>query len=336
MSTLAATPASSTNGGFSSRGNILLQCPQCRKNIGFLSRNDAGISSAKVICRECGFCLEKVCGVWRGLTAEQLSAYGNFLREYEEIRRQEGRGSQHAAFYLALPFCDLTRRFSWQWKIRAKSYRMLEKRILPRIEAEHPGELRILDLGAGNGWLSYRLSLRNHCPVAVDLSTSPLDGLEAAHHFDSVLFHPFTRMQVTMDRLPFAEAQFDLAIFNASFHYSSDYRKTLTETLRCLTKGGKILIVDSPTYKKMESGLQMRRERHQQFEQRYGFRSDHMGSQDFLTQSMIEDLADLGIHWERFRPGYGAAWAMRPWIAKLKGRREPSNFYIYLGHVRNA
>ena len=40
--------------------------------------------------------------------------------------------------------------------------------------------LRILDLGAGNGWMSYRLALQGHLPIAVDLLTNDRDGLGAA------------------------------------------------------------------------------------------------------------------------------------------------------------
>jgi ubiquinone/menaquinone biosynthesis C-methylase UbiE len=336
MSMLVTARAPSSNGFASHQEDIFLRCPNCEKTFGSIPTHDCDSTVGKMPCAECGFLLEKINGVWRTLTPEQQASYEGFLREYEAIRRKEGRGSNQAAFYLALPFSDLTRRFAWQWKIRAKSFRMIERSMLPTIEAEYPGGLRILDLGAGNGWLSYRLSLRAHSPVAVDLSANPWDGLEAARHYQPVLFHFFPRVQAAMDRLPFADAQFDLAIFNASLHYSSNYRKTLTETLRCLTARGKILIVDFPTYQSTDSGMEMRRELHRQFEQQYGFRSDHLGSQTFLTPSMLEDLADLGIDWQRFSPRYGLAWSMRPWIAKWKGRREPSNFYIYLGHMRKA
>lgn len=337
MSTLAAQPASSRNDSVFHKERIFLHCPQCRKSIGFLARHDSGTPSGQMHCAGCDFSFEKVRGVWRGLTPEQLAGYSVSPQESEEPSRPNRRGSHHAAFYLTLPFCDLTRRFHGQWKIRERSYRMLEKHILPRLEAGHAGGLRVLDLGAGNGWLSYRLALRNHYPVAIDLSTDPFDGLEASRHYQPVLFHFFPRIQATMDSLPFADAQFDLAIFNASFHYSSDYRRTLQETLRCLTPKGKILIVDSPTYKNFAGGLQMRQELRQQPEQRYdGPLSDSTEGRDFLTHSTIKDLASLGIHWEAFLPKHGMTWAMRPWIAKLKGRHEPSNFYIYLGHVRTA
>jgi len=59
--------------------------------------------------------------------------------------------------------------------------------------------------------------------VAVDIFSDQRDGLRAARatsSFDSVVEGDF-------DRLPFSDSGFDLVVFNASFHYSSDYARTL-------------------------------------------------------------------------------------------------------------
>ena len=59
-----------------------------------------------------------------------------FLDDYIKIRHAEGRGSQDSAYYLALPYRDITGRLQDQWTIRAKSYRYLERRVLPPIEKQ--------------------------------------------------------------------------------------------------------------------------------------------------------------------------------------------------------
>src|SRR5580704_3182658 len=99
----------------------------------------------------------------------QGEARRQFLKDYSRIRRAEGRGSPDPEYYRALPFKDLSGLNSAQWAIRAASYRHLETRVLPAIEKEIGRPLDILDLGAGNGWMSYRLSLRSHHPVALDI-----------------------------------------------------------------------------------------------------------------------------------------------------------------------
>ncbi len=312
---------------------IWLRCSECASDIGPIADRDDGSLAAEIQCAQCGNILRKKAGVWRTLDARQRARFESFLRDYEEIRRREGRGSPHPAFYLALPFADLTGNFKQQWEIRGRSYRFIERHILPELEGRYGSGLRVLDIGAGNGWLSYRLALNSCRSVAVDLSCNVWDGLEAASHFADILADLFPRFEAEMDNLPFSDAQFDVAIFNASFHYSTDYANTLREVLRCLRPGGTVLIIDSPTYKNAESGEAMRRERKLHFETKFGTSSDALPTSDFLTPEVLDELSALGIRWERYLPWYGMRWWLRPWVARWKRRREPSQFYIYQGRT---
>jgi len=52
-------------------------------------------------------------GIFRALAPERESHFRQFIREYEMVRAQEGRGSDSSNFYLELPFRDLTGRNSW-------------------------------------------------------------------------------------------------------------------------------------------------------------------------------------------------------------------------------
>jgi ubiquinone/menaquinone biosynthesis C-methylase UbiE len=140
----------------------------------------------------------------------------------------------------------------------------------------------------------------------------------------------FPCVQAESTRLPFASKQFDAAIFNASFHYAENYSSTLLETMRCLKHGGLVIVADSPWYRKCSSGEQMVNERRAAFLRRYGTPSDSIPSQEFLTDGRLRDLEQhFGLRWKRHTPFYGLQWAMRPWIARWHGRREPARFYIY-------
>jgi SAM-dependent methyltransferase len=143
------------------------------------------------------------------------------------------------------------------------------------------------------------------------------------------------RFQAELQNLPFCNDQFDAAVFNASFHYSEDYEKTLIEVLRCLKRGGRLIIMDTPWYSSEPSGEQMVAERHALFERKYETASDSIKSMEFLTDARLHRLEQvLSIEWRIHRPWYGWRWAMRPWIAKLLGRREPSQFRIYVARKR--
>ncbi len=251
-----------------------------------------------------------------------------FLADYSKIRSAEGRGSDDPEYYRELPFRDLTGRNSAQWAIRARTWAHFERTVLKEIERATKRPLAILDIGAGNGWMSYRLALREHRPVALDIFSDGNDGLRCARHYP----RRFPCIEAEFDQLPFRDGTFDLAIFNSSVHYSTDYRHTLCEARRCLRKSGSIVIMDSPIYKRPEHGEQMRAERHAHFERHYGFRSDAVPSIEYFDESMLQSLAkELKIEWRRSQPWYGFQWALRPWKARLASRRPPSRFCILVG-----
>ena len=148
-------------------------------------------------------------GIVYALPPDRAAYYARFISEYEEIRAAEGRGSQSEDFYLGLPYKDLSGRNSQQWKIRSKSYDYLVTRVL---KPSH-GRGSILDLGAGNCWMSFRLSLLGYDPVAVDLLTNERDGLGAAVHFDTRLPIPIPRFQAEATHLPFRDGQWSAPVF---------------------------------------------------------------------------------------------------------------------------
>lgn len=294
---------------------FLLRCPRCCTNLESLQ------------CPHCTFELEVRNGIVCALPPERAAYYQQFLSDYQRIRASEGRGSEASPFYLALPYQDISGRNTLQWKIRSRSYSYLVQRIFQSL----PDRASILDLGSGNCWMSYRLALHGSRPVAVDLLTNEHDGLGAAVHFDAHLPGRIPRFQAEAAHLPFRDHQFDAIVFNASFHYAEDYQATLGEALRCTTPTGIVIISDTPWYTCDQSGSEMVAERHAAFRSRFHTASDSIKSLEYLTDARLQALADaLSIRWTVHRPWYGLRWALRPWIAKLRGRREPSRFRMYV------
>ncbi len=287
-------------------------------------------------CCDCGFLIAEKAGIFRTLRPERRAYFERFIEQYSAVRAREGRGSSSSDYYLALPFRDITGNHSWQWNIRGRTFRHIERYLLPGIEREYSDGCDVLDLGAGNCWLSYRLALRGHRAVAVDLVDNEADGLGAGMHYLRHLDRPFPRFHAEMDCLPFEDAQFDVAIFNASFHYSVDYEVTLAETLRCLRRPGYVLIADSAFYAREESGRAMLDEKRASFKQRFGFESDSIPSREYLTPEILSHLAQrFALKWKVLRPWYGFDWALRPIKARLARKRAPSRFYIFWAKVES-
>jgi SAM-dependent methyltransferase len=256
-------------------------------------------------------------------------ALGQFVREYRTVRRAEGWGSRDPEYYRALPYRDLSGRHAGIWRIRARSFdTFLDKVLRPLERAGDP--LRIVDLGAGCGWLAYRLNRRGHRVLAVDLLDDPLDGLAATRLYASDRMPH--RVLAEFDCLPLASDNQDLAIFNASLHYSTDYCRTLREALRVLRPRGTLVILDSPMYSDPTSGARMVQEREAQFLAKYGFASNAVAGEHYLTPERLSALgSELGLQWETYRPRLDIRSFLSRTLGGLRARREPARFPVVVG-----
>jgi SAM-dependent methyltransferase len=301
---------------------LFLQCPRC------------GLELQDLHCPGCSFHLRYQDGIVHTLPPERVAHFARFMEDYERIRAAEGRGSESAEFYLGLPYADASGRNDKQWKIRARSYDYLIERILqPNLQ----GGARVLDLGAGNCWMSFRLAAAGYRPCAVDLLINDRDGLGAAEHYRNHLAELFPRFQAELACLPFQNEQFEAVVFNASFHYAEGDEAALGEALRCVKPDGIVVISDTPWYSCEENGRQMVSERRAAFRESYGTASDSIRSIDYLTDERLRRLeTKFSIQWTSHVPRYGFQWAMRPLMAKLRNKREPSQFRIYVAQKDSA
>jgi SAM-dependent methyltransferase len=290
-------------------------CPNCRALL------DTSQDAAR--CSACAATFTREAGIWRFLSEERSAAFAQFEHEYHTVRRAEGWGSDDASYYRSLPWRDASGRFADLWRVRATSFRTFVQHVLP-----HQRSLRILDVGAGNGWLAYQLARRGHAVAAIDFQVDPRDGLGAWRHYDVT----FTPIQAEFDVLPLAADQADVVVFNGSLHYSTNCETTLREALRVLRPNGAVAILDSPVYAASRSGMAMVNERQAGFQRVYGFASDALPHEHFLTYVRLAELSQpLGVRWRVIKPFRGWRWALRPYWARLRGRRAPAEFPVIIG-----
>src|ERR1041384_5160963 len=132
----------------------LFLCPRCRNPL----RRSA---PDRVTCPKDGLEFWNIDGIWRFLLPESQAHYSRFMADYESIRRAEGRRGDSANYYRSLPFKDLSGKHKADWAIRARSFDVLVKKVLAHYQDPLERSLKILDLGAGNGWLSNRLAAQD-------------------------------------------------------------------------------------------------------------------------------------------------------------------------------
>jgi SAM-dependent methyltransferase len=298
---------------------FILACPLCH-------RPWASPYGHVLACHHDNLTFFQMDGIWRFLVPERAAYLGTFMQEYAQVREAEGWGNADPAYYRALPFRDASGRHAAIWRIRARSYQALQSHLL--LPKNRPQ--RILDLGAGNGWLAYRLAHAGHAVAAVDLMVNEVDGLGTHPYYDAA----YLPLQAEFDHLPLASSQADFVIFNGAFHYATDYEQTLQEALRLLRPQGHIVIMDSPLYRDGDSGRQMVQEREEAFAARYGFHGNALPLGNYLTYERLADLAmTLSLRWQFIDPHYGWCWSLRHWLARLRVHREPATFQLIVGRL---
>ncbi|UCG25060.1 MAG: class I SAM-dependent methyltransferase [Chloroflexota bacterium] len=295
-------------------------CPRCR---GELVAEGAGYR-----CHADDLRFARRDGVWRFLLPEREAHFEQFVEQYQVVRQDEGWGLADGDYYRALPFDDLSGRHGDIWRIRARSYETMLTGVIEPLAAERGRVLRIFDLGAGNGWLSYRLAQEGCQALAVDLLDNTYDGL-GAHLYYDVAFEP---LQAEFDRLPIDENQADVVVYNGSLHYSADYKQTLAEGLRVLQPDGRLVVMDSPIYRDPSSGDKMVQERQVRFTKRYRFPGLASPGEEYITFARLDWLAsEMDLRWRFLKPNYGWRWAGRTWLTRLRSRREPATFLVIVG-----
>lgn len=246
-----------------------------------------------------------------------------FRTDYAAYRAGEGRA--HRGDELCrLPYLK-SGPLAREWAVRARTFEAFVRRIVSPMGQDR--SLDVLDLGAGNGWLSWRLAARGHRCIAIDVRDDTIDGLGAAEDLRRLV--AFDCVVASFEALPLAGRSADLAVFNASLHYATDLAATMAETIRCLQPGGVIAVLDSPFYRNAADGGAMVREKRALA---HAGRLLALDCIEYLTRERLERAS--GLAWRCHRVRYPLWYELRPLAARLHGRRHPSRFDLWTAAVR--
>jgi len=178
------------------------------------------------------------------MTQDEEKSIADFI-EYYKNHLDPSITPRDKNVILTLPFAPKSYDKYHIWKRRSKNY----NRVMGLIhELEPSGAAPILDLGAGCCWMSRRLIEDGYRSIAYDACIDAPFGLAAAEIFEKHLDIRIERYQGLNERLPFKDNSFHGVIASASFHYSPNPKKVLSEIYRVLTKNGWAIIYDSPAF----------------------------------------------------------------------------------------
>ena len=180
----------------------------------------------------------------------------DFEKLYLELRKKEHRiyTDEEVA---ALPDIAASHPLAAEWQLRKLSCQRLVNYIQKKQSSEAAGKkLKILEIGCGNGWLSYQLSKMPGCSVTgTDINFTELQQGAAVFQDQSNLHFIYSHPRSEI----FEKNQFDIIVFAASIQYFPALKEIINSALQLLKEDGEIHILDSHFYP--ESGLKAARQR---------------------------------------------------------------------------
>jgi SAM-dependent methyltransferase len=220
-------------------------------------------------------------GIHRLLSEERRRELLPFLELNQRIRRDEGWGVEPGLPEVAE---DHPRAALWRER-RARFQEGIERASvhLP------PPPWRVLEVGAGCCWASIFLAKRGHLALAVDVNLDPKDGLPAA----AELLSPgvcLPRAEAEMESLPLEPGLFDLVLAVGSLHTVSGLARTLIELRRVTRRGGALLVLESPVYRRRQDGEAAVAARMREQTDRYGFDVPRESQHGYLVLGELEGV----------------------------------------------
>lgn len=148
------------------------------------------------------------------------------------------------------------------WTLRKYDLELIARLLSDRAS---PGGLRILDVGAWNGWLSHRLSGMGHDVTATDVFIDAQDGLGAVRHYP----HKFLAVQADQERLHLFEGPFDLVVAQRCAGYFVDLRRSIQQLQALVAPGGVLLFTGVNVYRDPRAIRKQLAQDSQHFAERY-------------------------------------------------------------------
>lgn len=218
-------------------------------------------------------------GVHRLLPEERHRETRAFLELYQRVRRDEGWSAVPG-----LPDVPADHPRAGLWRVRAARWR---NALALAQAALGPGPWRALDVGAGCCWIAADLSVRGHHVAAVDVNLDRDDGLLAAEGLIPA-GASLERAEAEMGALPLEPQCFDLLVAGASLHYPASLSRTLVELRRVTRRGGVLLVLDSPAYRRRADGEAMVAERMRRQSERYAIDVPRESQSNYLVLGELQ------------------------------------------------
>lgn len=230
----------------------LYACPSCRGRLEVQGESDeVEVKAGLLLCKPQGLTFPIVKGIPQLILPNRKQRVEQLVKDIQRIREIQGLAINDWTYYLHLPYPEkdysqygmmvnpsTAAPLYRHWIARAHTFEKLYS--LVRFE----DGATLLDIGAGSGWLSNRLSHRFDT-IAMDIDTGPHGLLACQAYLSQGKF--IERCQGELANIPLADNIMDIVIMNAAADYE-DLSLITPEIKRVLKPHGVWYIVDSPIF----------------------------------------------------------------------------------------
>lgn len=290
----------------------VLACPACRGRLRLEGESDE-VETGYLVCTAQGLRYPVTEAIPRLVEPDRAAHVEVLARSYAHAWQRDGWGAADPSYLLNLPYKDVSGRRGSEWSVKARSLDALE-RLFARNRLR-----RVVDLGCGVGWLSYRLAQRGYDVYAIDVVSDDVLGLGAAGVYVRSGVY-FERIWGELERPPLAASSVDAVVCNASLHYAKDLQHTLVEVKNMLRPGGLLVAMNSPVYTDAESAERALADFQGRLRDLGASQEVVSNYHHFTRDSLVRAIAsEVGpVTEERFDPGRGFRWSRRAKGAVLR------------------
>lgn len=174
-------------------------------------------------------------GVLRLLTGDFAERLLPFTETVSRMRSESGKRLLDTSLYESLP-CAAALRHDAEWRTRCRDLSLISRAITSHFQAR---PLRVLDVGAYNGWLSHQLARLGHHVTGIEYFADEYDGLRAHKHYST----NWRAIQMDLTDLSVFAQPFDVVIMNHGLHFFPDPVAQVARAMRTVAEGGLFLAI---------------------------------------------------------------------------------------------
>ncbi|HZY44166.1 MAG TPA: methyltransferase domain-containing protein [Anaerolineae bacterium] len=275
-----------------------LLCPNCRESI----------DAETLTCTNQHRFTRDANGVLILLSTAFDRVLSAFLSDLHLARAADRKRILDPTVYRYLPDIPATigdAQFQMEWRLRRDDWQVIDRLLRGR------SGLRVLDIGAWNGWLSHRLAQLGHAVIGIDYFVDEYDGL-GARRFYSI---DWQAVQIDLIDLNVIDEAFDVVILNRGLQFFPDPLAYIVTVQQKVARGGCLIVTGLPFFRDTRSKVQQVAKARRAFQDCYGRDLFLRPTKGYLDFSDRQQLQSIGLELKRYP---------QLWRADLKAWLKPT------------